>query len=127
MKDINSVRGLDPPRVRLWVRPAVLVGETMVGAMTEWTERDLQKHVVELATVYGWEIYHTYDSHRSAPGFPDLVMVKERRLIFAELKREEGLLTDEQIVWANALMRTSAEYYNWRPSNLDEIAEVLGR
>jgi hypothetical protein len=34
------------------------------------TERTWQDQVVEAATLFGWAVYHTYDSRRSAPGFP---------------------------------------------------------
>ena len=43
--------------------------------MTQFvTEKAFQTAVVELAELCGWKVYHTYDSRRSAPGFPDLVL-----------------------------------------------------
>ena len=36
------------------------------------TEKGFQAAVVELARLRGWLVYHTYDSRRSAKGFPDL-------------------------------------------------------
>ena len=47
------------------------------------TEKEFQRLVVDYATLHGWMHYHTHDSRRSTPGFPDLVLVRER-IIFAE-------------------------------------------
>ena len=84
------------------------------------TEKQLQAAIVELARLTGWLVYHTHDSRKSEPGFPDLCMVRKRdgRLIFAELKSAKAKLSDEQIDWGNALMQdVYREYYVWRPSD----------
>ena len=80
-------------------------------------EKDLQKSVLELAHLRGWRTYHTYDARRSTPGFPDLSMVRGKRLIFAELKREKGRLTAAQTEWIEALRQTVCEVYVWRPAD----------
>ncbi len=78
-----------------------------------------------LAPMLGWRLcYHTLRSKGSQSGFPDRVLVRER-VIFAELKREKGVLTPAQIEWLNGLARAGAEVYVWRPSDLDEIAQIL--
>ena len=41
-------------------------------------ESDFQRAVIEMARLHGWLVYHTHDSRRSAPGFPDLVLVQGR-------------------------------------------------
>ena len=38
--------------------------------------REFMPAVVELAKRFGWLLYHTHNSRRSASGFPDLVMVR---------------------------------------------------
>lgn len=63
------------------------------------TERELQVAVVELASYLGWLTYHTFDSRRSAAGFPDLVMVRAPRIVFAELKSSVGRLSSDQVAW----------------------------
>ena len=90
------------------------------------SEADWQAHVIELAETLGWSHYHTYDSRRSTEGFPDLVLVRER-VVFAELKREDGKLTSDQVAWVNDLLRANAEVYVWRPSDRDQVAQVLSR
>ena len=83
--------------------------------------------VKEAAETCGWMFYHTYNSHRSSPGFPDLVMVRPPDIIFVELKAEKGRVTQDQEEWGWALMGCpGVEYYLWRPSDWDELVEVLG-
>jgi hypothetical protein len=45
-------------------------------------------------------------------GFPDLVLVREGRLIFAELKRQTGRTTTQQDIWLKALQ--TCEYDDWQ-------------
>ena len=76
------------------------------------TERELQQGLIDAAKLAGWLVYHTHDSRRSEPGFPDLVLVHPRRrdLAFIECKSERGRLTHEQQVWLRALMDFAATY-----------------
>ena len=93
---------------------------------SQMTEAEHLEQVRTVALTCGWHLYHTFDSRRSAAGFPDLVLVRPPRVIFAELKSERGRLTVPQQMWGDALDQcTSVEYYLWRPSNWDEIMEVL--
>lgn len=79
-----------------------------------------------LATLRGWVWYHTHDSRRSPAGFPDLVLVRGRRVVFAELKREGEKPTKEQEKWLELLEATgSAEVHLWRPSDWEAIQEAL--
>jgi hypothetical protein len=83
--------------------------------------------VKELATTCGWKrAYHTFDSRRSASGFPDLVLVRDR-VVFLELKREAGKVSPAQRDWGHALLTAGAEFYLARPRHLDAIGAVLGR
>lgn len=89
-------------------------------------EKDLDAQVRILAAVYGFRRYHTYRSKRSPAGFPDLVLVKPPRLIFAELKSDDGRTTADQDEWLADLGRVpAAETYVWRPGDLELIAEIL--
>lgn len=69
------------------------------------TERQLQDAIVELARLLGWLVYHTHDSRHSAAGFPDLVLVRGVRIVFAELKSANGELAPAQIAWLEAFER----------------------
>ena len=95
--------------------------------LTEMLEKDWQSQVKELAAKLGYKrAYHTFDSRRSDSGFPDLVLVRDR-VIYLELKREKGKLSDSQIEWLTALINARAEVYIARPRHLQLLAQVLGR
>lgn len=94
------------------------------------TEAEWQRQVLDLAELYGWLNYHTYDSRRSVPGFPDLVLLRSPELLFVELKREKGKLKPAQKEWIKQLVRVgyaneTVEAHIWRPSQFDEVHERL--
>lgn len=65
----------------------------------------------------------------TSKGFPDLVLARmdPPRLIYAELKRWDGRQTKEQRLWQALLEASGADYYLWRPADLDELTEILAR
>lgn len=83
--------------------------------------------VLELARWKHWRTYHTHDSRKSAPGFPDLVLVRAGELIFVELKTDEGKVTPAQREWLNALSGCGAETHIWRPADLELVKARLWR
>jgi Holliday junction resolvase len=86
------------------------------------TEKDLQSTIVDLLHLYGWITYHTFDSRRSTPGFPDLVAIKGTRLLALELKSDLGKVTEEQYGWLRAFAGvTRVEAFVVRPENVDEL------
>jgi Holliday junction resolvase len=88
------------------------------------TEKELQSTVIEAMEWKGWRVYHTYDSRRSQPGFPDVVAVRGGRLMFVEFKSEKGKVKREQVDWLDALVKTS-EVYLVRPSTQNEFMAVI--
>lgn len=108
------------------------------------SEAHFQQQVLGLAGFYGWTAYHTHDSRRSQPGFPDLVLVRSSELVFAELKTDGGRVRPEQKVWLAALSAISLQLrhdldqldhdsplaldvYLWRPRDFDDIHARLAR
>lgn len=100
------------------------------------TEAEFQAQVTHLAKILGWNVLHIRRSigkgHRwttttSIVGYPDLTLwnEKQKRIIFAELKSEHGVLTPEQIDVLHSLDRTGLETFVWRPSMLSEIKDCL--
>ena len=62
------------------------------------------------------------------PGFLDWVLVRGTRVIFSELKREDGKVTRAQQEWLDDLRKcTGVESYLWRPSDRSQIEKVLAR
>lgn len=99
----------------------------MSSTVLKQSEKQFQAAVVEYAELNGWLVYHTYNSRRSNPGFPDLAMVRGLRLVFAELKSEKGRESKAQAQWLDALSRVTSEVWLWRPSHWPEIERVLRR
>jgi hypothetical protein len=92
------------------------------------TEAELQQAVSDLVALYGWAAYHTYDSRRSEPGFPDLVVGHAGRgeLFVAELKSEKGRLTAAQESWLSLFEAAGVETHILRPAQLGWVAWRLG-
>lgn len=104
-----------------------MAGTSLAGLATE---AEFQEAVVEYARLRKWRAYHTYDSRRSAPGFPDLVLVRDGRLVFVELKAEKGQLSAAQHAWMTALglvelVNEHVETFVFRPSDWVQIEQVL--
>lgn len=108
------------------------------------SEAAFQQQVENLAHLYGWATFHPADNRpvttargrvikqRVTPGFPDLVMVRDGNLIFAELKTQTGRVSSEQHEWLRRLHEVAAcsssiDVYLWRPSDFDAINERLAR
>ena len=82
------------------------------------SEAELMANVRQLCRMLGLRVYHTYDSRRSDPGFPDLVIVGAERVIYRELKSDRGRLSAEQRAWLDALGRAGQDADVWRPGDL---------
>lgn len=82
------------------------------------TEKDLLEQCRAATKVLGLLCYHTHDSRRSEPGFPDLVIVGRRGVLIRELKTERGRVTSAQHTWLNALDDAGVDADVWRPSDL---------
>ncbi len=89
------------------------------------TETELQGHIVKMAQAQGWMVRPTQqgsqDSHRrkirngTAAGFPDLVLARDGRFMFWELKTQKGEMEPEQRQWMDHLFPC---YEVIRPSDL---------
>ena len=94
-------------------------------------EKEFQKQVTEYARLEGWSVYSIPDSRKvTLAGYPDLTMwrVSDKRLVFAELKREKGRVRPQQEAVLDELRALGlAEVYLWRPSDWDEVVVTLSR
>lgn len=101
------------------------------------SEADFQAAVIDLARVNGWRVVHfrparTEQGWRTpvaadGKGFPDLVCCGRGRVIFVELKSQQGRIRPEQQQWLDSLQAVGAEAYVWRPSDWPHVQEVLQR
>ena len=98
------------------------------------SEAAFHSQVIEIARLRGWLVHaerpaRRQSGHWSTPiqgdaGFPDLVMARGGRLVFAELKSARGRVSPEQQEWLDAL-RLVVQVYIWRPLDWDRIVELL--
>ena len=100
------------------------------------SEADFQSQVIAYAQLRGWKVAHfrTVKTVRKdgsvrymtpvqadGAGFPDLCMVRNGVVLFAELKREQGKVEPEQEEWLAELGG-----YLWRPGDWKAIERILG-
>lgn len=106
----------------------------MTERVPDASEAMFQKDVVRLATMYEWLVHHVrpgrygeFYKTDGLPGMPDLVLIslRNRGVIFAELKTVRGRLNENQLIVGKALMQNGAEYYVWRPNDMQDIADRL--
>lgn len=92
------------------------------------SEKAWQTQVVEILQRFGWDVYHTFDSRRSDPGFPDLVAIHRRSgdLLVAELKRETESPTPPQLKWLALFELAEVDAYVWRPRDVDVVIARAG-
>lgn len=105
--------GLIPaPPIRRSRKTHTADGHAIDPAFTEYTEKEFQHEVMDLARKGGWTCgakdvdelggltYHSVSvMAQSERGWPDLTLIRrrDRRLIFWEVKREAGELSERQV------------------------------
>ncbi len=119
----------------------------MTAAQLQQTEKQFQQAVVDFGRALGWRVFHPFDARHSEDGFPDLTLARRGRLVFAELKTQNGRVKPEQPAWLAELNGGEQEEYGltstrgsapwifvmastapvclWRPSDWPEIEAVL--
>jgi hypothetical protein len=99
------------------------------------TEAQFQRVVIAFAKDRGWLVQHVPPAQvrkgkhvtptQGHVGFPDLVLVRDGRLIFAELKSSGGP-TDMQQVWLNRLEAVpGVEVHLWWPKHWPVVRRTL--
>jgi hypothetical protein len=81
------------------------------------SEKQLRQAIYDLARHLGYLVYWTWTSRHSPPGFPDLVLVRDGRIVFAELKVGRNRTTAAQDAWLAALRRCGLTAVVWRPED----------
>lgn len=88
-------------------------------------EKDLLQAILDAALLLKWRCYHTFDSRRSEPGFPDLICLKDDRCIVYETKTSTGRVTAAQYEWLDAFNLAGIPAKIVRPENLDDVLDEL--
>jgi hypothetical protein len=105
--------------------------------MVPVTEKEFQSAVIAAARALGWRCAHFRTALNSrgqwltpvqadGAGFPDLILVRGKRIIAAELKVARGRVSAEQEAWLEAFRKAGALAPVWRPSDWPEIERELG-
>ncbi len=89
------------------------------------TEKAFMQQIIQLAKLRGYMVFHTHDSRHSASGFPDLILVKGRVLIAAEIKVGKNKPTLAQEIWLRALSDAGVNVFVWTPESWDAIETTL--
>jgi len=99
------------------------------------SERAWQDQVLKLAQLTGWLVHHcrpamTAGGRYATPiqgdaGFPDLVLCRDERVLFVELKTDTGQVTPDQLRWTAALAGAAADIRIWRPRDFDSVRAEL--
>lgn len=106
-------------------------------ATTPQLEKAFQRQVVEAAEILHWAWLHVYHGQFKAgryrtptdgplgKGWPDLLMVRDTRILAAELKVKKNKPTDDQHRVLALLQLAGVEVYVWRPDDWDQLTQVL--
>ncbi len=107
----------------------------MKARLRPLTEAQFTRQVIQLARLRGWRVAHfrpamTAHGWRTAvegdgAGFPDLVLLKGKTMIVAELKMPGGRPTAAQKAWLAAFAAAGVAAYLWRPRDWAEIERLL--
>jgi hypothetical protein len=99
---------------------------TRLQSLPPIRESEFRQQVVDLAKIYHWRVYFTWASIHCPAGFPDLTLVKNGHLVFAELKTGRRKTTWEQQQWIAALEQVpGVRVFVWRPEDWGHIERIL--
>lgn len=100
-------------------------------------EARFTRDVLKYAKTQGWRSLHirtarTKDSWRTAvegdgAGFPDVLLIRDERLVVAELKCGKNKVNDKQRAWLQSFERAGVPAYWWYPADWGEIITTLQR
>jgi hypothetical protein len=85
------------------------------------SEDELLTCVIDTMRLLRWRVHHVRNSKRGVVqghvGFPDVIALRDGRVLVVELKSDKGRLTDDQRVWLDEWRKTGAFVHVWRPSD----------
>jgi hypothetical protein len=77
-------------------------------------EKELRQCVVDTAHLFKWIVYFTLRSDHSPSGCPDLIMVRNKTVLWIELKKDDRMrLRPAQQMWADHLLAAGQDYRKW--------------
>ena len=88
-------------------------------------ESGFQAAIVELVKATGNRAYHTYNSRKSEPGFPDLTIYGSVGFLMVETKRVKTKCTGPQLETGARLVEVGVDWLVWRPHDWPELEVVF--
>ena len=85
-------------------------------------ENDIKKMVKQYLTLAEWFHFHILAGLGSFLGIPDMIAIKNGRVLFLEIKKPGGKLSPGQIIFRDMILYHGGEYY--KIDDLDRLIEV---
>ena len=105
------------------------MGEARAVVDAAQSEGEYQQQILDLARTLGWRVFHDYDSRRSEPGFPDLILIRGVTLLALEIKGAKAKPPPPaQVGWIGAFKQVryvSADFVY--PKDFTDLADTLQR
>jgi hypothetical protein len=92
---------------------------------TSLKEKGLQAAIIAAARCAGWRTYFVWNSQHSPKGWPDVVCLKDGRILIYECKTEKSRIRPEQIECLALLQAAGIPARIVRPSDMDEVLAEL--
>ncbi|MBA7583774.1 hypothetical protein ES708_25724 [subsurface metagenome] len=87
------------------------------------TEGDIKNQIREYLDLMKWFSFPLVAGLGSYPGLPDRIAIKGGRVLFLEIKRPNGKLSEGQKLFQTNMENVGGEYYVVR--SLEEIMKIL--
>jgi hypothetical protein len=87
------------------------------------SENDIKRQIKEYLDLRGWWNFPILQSLGAYPGLPDRIAIRDGRILFLEIKRPKGKLSEHQKKFQENMKRENAEYYVIH--NLEELMKLL--
>lgn len=109
--------------------------KSSVEVKEKYLEKTFTNDVIQYAQDFGWRVAHFPPIQASGGcwltavkadgrGWPDLVFIRGKHIVVAELKTESQL-GDEQILWLEAFQDAGVRTYVWIPEDWEAIKLIL--
>ncbi|MFH2042415.1 MAG: VRR-NUC domain-containing protein [Acidobacteriota bacterium] len=83
----------------------------------------IMRQIKEYLEYRGWFVYRNHQSLGSYPGIPDLTALKNGRVVWIEVKRPGGKISEPQASFANNIQGQECEWFCLY--SLDDAMEVF--
>jgi len=87
------------------------------------TENDVKKQVKQYLSLKGYFHFHILQGLGAYKGIPDIIAIKNNRVLFLEIKRPGGRQSDYQKQFQADIEGHGGEYYVIK--SLDELVKII--